>query len=68
MEEAKKEAVFPEVESAVEVTKEMQMGQIRNPYEDVVFLRQKKVKKPRKTLWCGLYDLFMCRKCSETKK
>ncbi len=67
MEEVKKD-MFPQVESAVEVTKDMQSNQARNQFDNIVFLRPKKVKKQHKSLWCGLYDFFMCRRCTEKKR
>ena len=68
MEEVKKDA-FPVVESAVEISVDMHSVQrMNNTYDQALFLKQKKHKKQRKALWYGLYDFFMCKRCSEQKK
>ncbi len=56
-----------QVESAIEVSREMQFNRVRLQSDDEAFLRTKKTKKPRKSPWCVFYDCFMCKKCSEKK-
>jgi len=61
--------IFPEVESAIEISNDMvHPQQIRDQQENLGFLRRKKPRKEHKTLWYGLYDFFMCTRCTENPK
>ena len=60
---------FPVVETALEVTNDFNSSSAtnNNPQDQFNFLKKKKHKKAKKTLWYGLYDFFMC-ECSGPKR